>query len=127
MKAGENEEESLARESVAKIRAWAEKRKGATGGGSLPRLTIKFCGGCNPSIERGLLARIIREDLADLVRWVSAEEEVDLLVIIGGCLTACADRPEVKEKAAHCLAIAGPAISIIQRRENGYAKSTGGN
>jgi hypothetical protein len=117
VKAGESDEERLARECVAKIRAWAEKRKRAAGGGSLPRLTIKFCGGCNPAIERGQLARIIREHLAGLVRWVPAEEETDLLLIMSGCLTACADRAEVKEKAAAYLIIAGPTIFSILRDE----------
>jgi len=117
VKGGEGDEERLAREAVATIRAWAEKRKGAAGGGSLPRLTIKFCGGCNPAIERRRLARIIREDLAGLARWVPAEEEVHLLLIISGCLTACADRPEVKERAAEYLIIAGLTVFFIQRNE----------
>jgi hypothetical protein len=113
VKAGESDEERLAQEAIAKIRAWAEKRKRAAGGDSLPRLTIKFCGGCNPSIERGPLARIIREDLTGLVRWVPAEEGMDLVLIISGCQTACADRPEVKEKAAECIIIAGRTIFSI--------------
>ena len=117
MNGGVSEEERLARDAIAKIRAWAERKKGMPRGNSLPRLAIKFCGGCNPAIERGQLARIIRQDLADGVRWVSAEEEVDLLLIICGCLTACADRTDVKEKAVQSLAIAGPRISFIQREK----------
>lgn len=125
MNGGVSEEARLARDALAKIRAWAERRQGAPGGKSLPRLAIKFCGGCNPAIERGQLARIIRRDLADGVRWVSAEEEVDLLLIICGCLTACADRTDVKEKAAQSLAIAGPRISFIQREKNGEKEPSG--
>jgi hypothetical protein len=115
---GVSEEARLARDVIAKIRAWAERKSGTLGGNPLPRLAIKFCGGCNPAIERGQLAGIIRRDLADEVRWVAAEEEVDLLLIICGCLTACADRTEVKEKAVQSLAIAGSTISIIQRKKN---------
>jgi hypothetical protein len=104
----------LAQDALAKIRAWAGRRQRA-GGKGVPRLAIKFCGGCNPVIERGQLARIIRRDLAEGVRWASAEEEVDLLLIINGCLTACADRPEVKEKAAQSLLIAGPAVFLSEK------------
>ena len=113
-----SEEARLARDVIGKIRAWAERKGGTSRGNLLPRLAIKFCGGCNPAIERGQLAQIIRQDLADGVRWVAAEEEVDLLLIICGCLTACADRTEVKEKAVQSLAIAGPTISMIQRKKN---------
>jgi hypothetical protein len=115
VKAGEREEERLAREVVARIRTWAEKRKRAAGADSLPHLAIKFCGGCNPIIDRGQLARSIREHLTGLVRWVPPEEEVDLLLIISGCLTACVDRPEVTEKAAEYFVIAGSRIVFIQR------------
>ncbi len=126
MNGGVSKEARLARDVLAKIRAWVGRRKRERGGNSRPRLAIKFCGGCNPAIERGQLARIIRQDLAAGVRWVSAEEEVDLLLIICGCLTACADRAEVKEKAAQSLAIAGPRISVIQRNKN-RGKEPSGN
>ena len=118
MKGGLSEEAKLARDVLAKIRAWMKRKSQRPRGNSLPRLAIKFCGGCNPIIERGKLARIIRQDLADGVRWVSPEGEVDLLLMICGCLTACADRAEVKQKAAQSLAIAGPTISVIQRKKN---------
>ena len=68
-------------------------------------------------MDRGQLARIIREDLAGRVRWVPAEEVADLLLVISGCLTACADGPEISEKAAEYLLIAGPAIFSIQGNE----------
>ena len=115
MKAGGREEERLAREAVAKVRTWAEKRKKAPGADSFSRVAIKFCGGCNPIIDRGQLARSIRENLTGLVRWVPTEEEMDLLLIISGCLSACVDRPEVTEKAAEYFAIAGPQIVFIRR------------
>jgi hypothetical protein len=123
---GVSEEATLAQDVIAKILAWAERKSRTPRGNPLPRLAIKFCGGCNPTIERGQLARIIRQGLADGVRWVSAEEEVDLLLIICGCLTACADRTEVKEKAVQSLAIAGPTISMIQRKKN-RGKEPSGN
>ena len=111
MKVAAREEEKLAREAVAKIRLWAERRKKVSGAGSLPHLAIKFCGGCNPVIDRGQVARSIRENLSGLVRWVPAEEETDLLLIVCGCLTACADRPGVTEKAAGYLVIADGSVS----------------
>ena len=115
MKVPEKEEERLAREAVARIRTWAENRKRVPGADSFSRMAIKFCGGCNPLIDRGQIARSVRENLTGLVRWVSAEEEADLLLIISGCLIACIDRPEITEKAAEYLSIAGARIAFIER------------
>jgi len=118
------EEEKLAREALVQIRAWLEKQRGM-GENLKPRLAIKFCGGCNPCIERGLVARLIREDLAESVRWVPPDEETDLLLLIGGCLTACVDREEVKRKAARYLGIFGSTVSLIRSEEGGEKISTG--
>ena len=134
--AGGQEEERLARDVVAMVRTWAGRRKaasadqGATAGrpyisaspdrrvfaspSSLPHLAIKFCGGCNPVIDRGPLARSIRENLRGLVHWVPAEEETDLLLIICGCLTACAEQPGVTDPAAEYLVIGGESFSPIK-------------
>ena len=118
------EEEKLAREALVQIRARLEKQR-AMGGDPKPRLAIKFCGGCNPCIERGLVARLLREDLAESVRWVPPDEETDLLLLIGGCLTACVDREEVKRKAARYLGIFGSTVSLIRSEEGGEKISTG--
>jgi len=118
------EEEKLAREALVQIRAWLEKQRGM-GENFKPRLAIKFCGGCNPSIERGLVARLILEDLAERVRWVPPDEEADLLLLIGGCQTACVDREEVKRKAARYLGISGSTVSLIRSEKSGEKISTG--
>jgi len=118
------EEEKLAREALVQIWAWLEKQRGM-GEQPKPRLAIKFCGGCNPCIERGLVARLIREDLAERVRWGPPDEEADLLLLIGGCLTACVDREEVKRKAARYLGIFGSTVSLFRGEEGGEKISTG--
>jgi hypothetical protein len=61
------------------------------------------------------MARSIRENLGGLARWGAAEEEADLLLIICGCLTACADRPGITEKADEYLVVAGPTIVFIRK------------
>jgi hypothetical protein len=118
------EEEKLAREALVQIRVWLEKQREIRGDPK-PRLATKFCGGCNPCIERGVVARLIREDLAERVRWVSPDEEADLLLLIGGCLTACVDREEIKRKAARYLCISGSTVSLIRSEEGGEKISTG--
>lgn len=110
-----SEEEELAREALGKIRAWTEKKKAIEGESFIPRLAVQFCGGCNPVIERVALAQIIRQDLSGDVQWVSGEEEADLLLIIEGCLTGCADRPEVRKRAGACLIIRDHEVSEVEK------------
>ena len=109
------DEEDLPASAISQIRDWLEQEKGVRGGEFIPRLAIKFCGGCNPMIDRGTLAQTIRESFTGRVHWVSYEERPDLVLIINGCLTACADEADVKKKSRASLVIQGPAISDIDK------------
>jgi hypothetical protein len=117
-----SEEEELAREALQNIRGWLKKKKKGVGGGSILRLAIKFCGGCNPVIERGEVARKIRKELAG-ARWGSWEEKSDLLVVINGCPTACAEREEIHKGSKASLIIHPGGVSGIEKTHR--AKSLG--
>jgi hypothetical protein len=108
-----SEEEDLAREALQKIRGWLKKKEKCVGGESIPRLAVKFCGGCNPVIERGEVARKIRKELAG-ARWGSWEKESDLLVVINGCPTACAEREEIHKNSKASLIIHPGGVSGIE-------------
>ena len=105
----------MARLAIAEIRGWLEKERDARGEGFIPRLAIKFCGGCNPLIERVFLAQTIREGCSGTVHWVRVEERPDLVLIINGCLTACADQAEIQKRALSSLLIQGHTISGIEK------------
>ena len=109
-----SEEEKLAGEAVHRIRDWLKKKKEGRGGEFIPRLAIKFCGGCNPVLERGEVARKIREELAG-ARWVSWEGESDLLVVINGCPTACAEREEIRKNSKASLVIQPGSVSPVEK------------
>ena len=111
---GLNEEEKLAREALQKVRVWLEKEKEGRGGRFTPRLAIKFCGGCNPVLERADLARKVREGFPAL-QWVSREEEPDLVLIINGCPTACAEHAEIQKNARAFLEIQPGGVSEIEK------------
>lgn len=71
------------------------------------RVAIKYCGSCNPYIN---LARIAQKYLARAeAKGVTCvrldEEDIDLLLILNGCAVACADRPDVWDKALHSLVV----------------------
>jgi len=102
-------EEILIREAVSGIRKWLQEKGQREENISLPRVGIKFCGGCNPVIERGLVAQRIRGELEEEARWVSGEEETDFLLIVNGCRTACADKAEVRS-GRPVVVVAGESV-----------------
>jgi hypothetical protein len=56
------------------------------------KVAIKYCGGCNPDYDRVALVKRIEESLDGNVEFVSAEDEdIDLVLAVEGCRTACAD------------------------------------
>jgi len=103
-------EEILIREAVPGIRKWLQEKGQREENISLPRVGIKFCGGCNPVVERGLVAQRIRGELEEEACWVSGEEETDFLLIVNGCRTACADTAEVRS-GLPVVVVAGESVS----------------
>jgi hypothetical protein len=110
-----SDEEKLAQEALLRVRRWLEKRKTASRKIISPRLAVKFCGGCNPSFDRGTVVQMLRRDLPN-IRWMPWDEEADLLLIINGCFSGCAARSEVQEKALENLIIRNHSVSTIKKR-----------
>ena len=55
------------------------------------RIGVKYCGGCNPTYDRVQLVEIVKKKLSGLAEVVGADEDIDLVLAIQGCETACAD------------------------------------
>lgn len=56
------------------------------------RIGLKYCGGCNPGYDRVDLVQQIEENLLGKAEFVSSGgEDVDLILAVQGCSTACAD------------------------------------
>jgi hypothetical protein len=71
------------------------------------RVAIKYCGSCNPYIDLIGIAQEFRAG-AEVkgVTFVPLDaEDIDLLVILNGCTVACADRPDVRDKAPRSLGV----------------------
>jgi hypothetical protein len=68
-------------------------------------VSIKFCGGCNPRIDRGKIAEGLNkifENLGISVVWNSLD--ADLIVFISGCATSCACRWVVSDTPSVVIA-----------------------
>ena len=58
------------------------------------RIQVRFCGGCNPDIERGAVVRQIMAILGQKAQWTFdalPRDPVDLILNISGCAHACLD------------------------------------
>lgn len=109
------QEEKIAQEALTEIMAWLENVSHSRGmEKSQPGAAIKFCGGCNPEVDRVAIARILGEKLQGKVFFTSAEEEIELLILIHGCAAACADRPEITHTARRVLNLAGKVTEAMR-------------
>jgi hypothetical protein len=68
---------------------------------------IKYCGGCNPHIDRAKLALEIEKLLSPEYSLTTdqASNTWDVGILICGCLTDCADKPEFKNLARKWIVI----------------------
>jgi hypothetical protein len=56
------------------------------------KAAIKYCGGCSPGFERKKAVFRMLARLADTVEIVDpGRQDIDLLIAVEGCPTACAD------------------------------------
>ena len=68
------------------------------------KVGIKYCGGCNPYYDRVALVKRIANRLAGKVEIVPLKhEQIDLVVAVEGCSTACADLSSVKNKSTRII------------------------
>ncbi|MCF8079166.1 MAG: hypothetical protein K9K88_07785 [Desulfobacterales bacterium] len=55
-----------------------------------PTIRVRYCGGCNPEIERGQLVKEVTATLAGEVSF-SQTPSPDLWLLVNGCPHACLD------------------------------------
>jgi hypothetical protein len=90
-----------------------------------PTVGIRYCGGCNPAIDR--LAVVNRlKDLSEtggpVVRFKETEEAVDALVLVNGCLHACLEEEAAGEMVPWHVSIQGEHVDYRPVDEKGLAE-----
>jgi 3-hydroxyacyl-[acyl-carrier-protein] dehydratase len=73
---------------------------------------VKYCGGCNPQIDRSGLVEEIRRRLPPEFRLGTdrPEQPREKALLVCGCPIACADRPEVRRLARRWIRIGGATV-----------------
>lgn len=80
------------------------------------KIGIKYCGGCNPYYDRVALVKRIESRLQGNVEFVSAaNDDVDLVLAVEGCNTACADLSSFEGKDIRVITQSEDADEFIQK------------
>ena len=84
---------------------------------------IKYCGGCNPHIDRTKLVREIKELLPPeySLTMDRSSNPWDIGILVCGCLTACADKPEFTKLARKWIVVAGNSVDLDDAPEEKLA------
>ncbi len=71
------------------------------------KIGIKYCGGCNPVINRKRLVKQVMQQLPDDVSYEYFDfNDCDVVLVVNGCSIACAEVPSGKD----IIMVAGPTI-----------------
>jgi hypothetical protein len=77
-------------------------------------IKIRYCGGCNPIINRTKLVQEIKNLLPPdyILSEDQTKEKRDIGILVCGCLTACADKPDFKNTAGKWIIVAGSSVDL---------------
>ena len=87
------------------------------------KIAINFCGGCNPSIERGPIAKDIKDALEEKGNDISFNDyDADYIVFLSGCSVGCAEHGNKDGKPG--VTIAGEIFDHRTVKEDDIARRT---
>ncbi len=84
---------------------------------------IKYCGGCNPHIDRAKLVLEIEKLLPPEYSLTTDQtfNPWDIGILICGCPTACVDKPDVRGLARKWIIVAGSSVDLDNAAEEKLA------
>jgi len=84
------------------------------------QVSINFCGGCNPHINRSQIARKVQEKLTEKGCFVRFNDfNSDLIIYLSGCSSNCAQR--YSDINISCLVVAASTIDAMTVDEDHLA------
>jgi len=84
---------------------------------------VKYCGGCNPVIDRSrLISEIGKLLLPEYVLTTDKSSNPwDIGILVCGCLATCADKPVVENLARQWIFVAGNSVDLNNLQEEKMA------
>jgi len=77
------------------------------------KLFIKYCGGCNPSINRRKLVNEVLNLLKSCTVVEITLENADVGLVVGGCSVCCINIDEVKDRASELVVVGGTLVDYV--------------
>lgn len=77
------------------------------------KLYIKYCGGCNPTINRKKLVAEVVNKLKQCTDLELSGEDGDVGLIVGGCTVCCVNVEDIKTKARSFVVVGGELVNCI--------------
>ncbi len=79
------------------------------------QVLLKYCGGCNPDINRSKIIAEVKRGLPPDVELVSkaAEEVAEVGIMMSGCSTTCLDREDVRKSAQQWIVVGGNNLNYF--------------
>ena len=78
------------------------------------KIQIKYCGGCNPSINRKALVNEVIEKLKSCIDAEIVRENADVGLIVGGCSVCCVNLDDIRNQASELVIVGGNLVEYIQ-------------
>ncbi|NLB87692.1 MAG: hypothetical protein GX790_00450 [Syntrophomonadaceae bacterium] len=78
------------------------------------KLRIKYCGGCNPNINRTKLVKEVLDRLKDKTNVEVVNDKADVGLIVGGCSVCCVNLSEIEDQAAIWVVVGGNLVDYYQ-------------
>jgi hypothetical protein len=78
------------------------------------RLLIKYCGGCNPSINRKKLVNEVINMLKSYTAVEITKENADVGLMVGGGSVCCINIDQVKDQASEVVVVGGNLVDYTQ-------------
>jgi hydrogenase maturation factor len=78
------------------------------------KLLIKYCGGCNPTINR---KKLVNEVINLLQLYSVVElttENADVGLIVGGCPVCCINIDHIKDQASELVVVGGSLVDYAK-------------
>ena len=84
---------------------------------------IKYCGGCNPLINRAKLIQEIGKLLPPEYSLTTdrSSNPWDIGIMVCGCSTACVEKPEIRNLARQWILVAGKSVDLENAPEEKLA------
>lgn len=78
------------------------------------QVLVKYCGGCNPEIDRSKIVREIKAGLpADIELVTKVDHAADLGIMMAGCTVNCLDREEIRKLAKEWIIVSSNYINLF--------------